>query len=449
MALSLDTDFRSALSAAGPENGLRRTPEGGSGGEEFARNLQRAREAELASSESANAGASLVPAPHSPPPVIPATIAEDSATISPIGGSAPLTTTEVSAEVEPVATLAAADTIAVAAPAVAPAEVQAVVPVDPATPSTDLTISNAPMADAQPAQVAATPAHAAPAPAPSKSSDTASAVPPVMTEQPALAAAAAVVAAPGAAKTADQTGRAPNISQTGAAPGRPLAKPGVEGSAPLSADAQAAIDAASPDLINASATAPADPALVSAVSSDTGSSSGTPGNSLGLAGAPSVATPAITASPVAAPMVPAHAMVIASPAAVVDIVSQAAEDGQSDRIVVQLDPPELGRVSIDFKFDAQGLQHVTITSETPEAMRQLRMMHADLVQALERQGIAGQNMTFEHQQQSAQQAPLTNPFARSAAFAGSSDDEATAAIAAADLRQTARTLPGGRLDIRL
>jgi flagellar hook-length control protein FliK len=148
-------------------------------------------------------------------------------------------------------------------------------------------------------------------------------------------------------------------------------------------------------------------------------------------------------------MTPAHAMVIASPAAVVDIVSQAAEDGQSDRIVVQLDPPELGRVSIDFKFDAQGLQHVTITSETPEAMLQLRMMHADLVQALERQGIAGQNMTFEHQQQNAQQAPLPNPFARSAALAGSSDDEANAAIAAADLRQTARTLPGGRLDIRL
>jgi flagellar hook-length control protein FliK len=448
MALALDTDFRTALSAAGPENGLRRTPEGGSGGEEFARNLQRAREAELASSEPVSAEASLVPAPPSLPPVISAAIAEDSATIQRVTGSAPLPTTEVSAEVEPGATLAAADTAAVAAPTVVPAAVQAVIPVDPAAPSTGMTISSAPMADAQPAQVAATPADAAPAPAPSKSSDTASAVPPVMTEQPVLAAAAAVVAAPGAAKAADQTGRTPNIAEAGAAPGRPLAKTGMEGSAPRSADAQAAIDAASPDLINASATAPADPALVSALTSDTGGSSGTPGNSLGLAATPSAAAPAITTSPVAAPMAPTNAMVIASPAAVVDIVSQAAEDGQSDRIVVQLDPPELGRISIDFKFDAQGLQHVTITSETPEAMRQLRMMHADLVQALERQGIAGQNMTFEHQQQSAQQAPLPNPFARSAAFAGPSDDEATAAIAAADLRQTARTLPGGRLDIR-
>ena len=449
MALALDTDFRTALSAAGPENGLRRTPEGGSGGEEFAKNLQRAREAELASSESVSAEASLVPAPPSLPPVIPAAIAEDSATIHPVTGSAPLPTTEVSTELEPDATLAAAGTAAVAAPAVVPAAVQAVIPVDPAAPSTGMTISSAPMADAQPVQVAATPADATPAPASSKSSDTASAVSPVTTEQPVQAAAAAVVAAPGAAKTGDQAGRTPNIAQAGAAPGRPLAKPGMEGSTPLSADAQAAIDAASPDLINASATAPADPTMVSALTSDTGSSSGTAGTSLGLAAAPSAAAPAITTSPVAVPMAPTHAMVIASPAAVVDIVSQAAEDGQSDRIVVQLDPPELGRVSIDFKFDAQGLQHVTITSETPEAMRQLRMMHADLVQALERQGIAGQNMTFEHQQQSAQQAPLPNPFARSAVFAGPSEDEATAAIAAADLRQTARTLPGGRLDIRL
>jgi flagellar hook-length control protein FliK len=448
MALALDTDFRTALSAAGPENGLRRTPEGGSGGEEFARNLQRAREAELAPSEPVSAEANLVPAPPSLPPAVPATVAEDGATLHPVTGSAPPATITVSAEIEPGATLAAPDAAAVAAPAVVPAAVQAAILVDPAAPVTDMTISSAPRADAQLAQVAATPADAAPAPAPSKSSDTASAVPPVTTEQPVLAVAA-VVAAPGAAKTADQTGRTPNIAQASAAPGRPLAKTGMEGSAPLSADALAAIDAASPDLINASATAPADPALVSALTSDTGSSPGTPGNSLGLAGAPSVAAPAITASPVAAPMAPTLAMVIASPAAVVDIVSQAAEDGQSDRIVVQLDPPELGRVSIDFKFDAQGLQHVTITSETPEAMRQLRMMHADLVQALERQGIAGQNMTFEHQQQSAHQAPLPNPFARSAAYAGPSDDEATAAIAAADLRQTARTLPGGRLDIRL
>lgn len=112
--------------------------------------------------------------------------------------------------------------------------------------------------------------------------------------------------------------------------------------------------------------------------------------------------PLLTPAPLA--MTPVHAVLVASPAEVVDIVTRTASDGQSDRVVVQLDPPELGRVSIDFKFDAQGLQHVTITSETPEAMRQLRAMHSELVQALERQGLDGQNMTFQHQQQSSQQA---------------------------------------------
>lgn len=449
MALALDTDFRTALSAAGPESAVRRIPESGSGGEEFARNLERAREAERASAEPASTEASLVQAPPALPPVIPAAATEAGVMIQPVEGSTPLPAIEASSEAEFDAALATADTAAVTAPSAVPVAVPAAPPVDPAAPAANTTVSSTPIAAAQPAPVAAAPVTNAPAPSPEQSSDTVPPAQPAAPEQPVLVAAAAVIVAPVTSKTADQTSRVPSIAQTGSAPARPLAKPGAEGTAPLSADAQAAIDASSPDLSQAATTGPADPALVAAVTSDTGSSSGSAGNSLGLAAAPSAAAPAIAASPVPVPMAPAQAMVIASPAAVLDIVSQAAEDGQSDRIVVQLDPPELGRVSIDFKFDAHGLQHVTITSETPEAMRQLRMMHADLVQALERQGIAGQNMSFEHQQQSAQQAPLPNPFARSAAFAGASDDEATAAIAAADLRQTARTLPGGRLDIRL
>lgn len=112
---------------------------------------------------------------------------------------------------------------------------------------------------------------------------------------------------------------------------------------------------------------------------------------------------AASVTPAPLPLAPAHAMVTAAPAEVVDIVSKSAEDGQSDRVVIQLDPPELGRVSIDFRFESGGLQHVTVTGETPEAMRQLRAMHHELVQALEKQGLDAQSMTFQQQHQNPQQ----------------------------------------------
>ena len=69
------------------------------------------------------------------------------------------------------------------------------------------------------------------------------------------------------------------------------------------------------------------------------------------------------------------------------------EDG-SKKITVQLDPPELGRVSIDFKFDGNVLQNVLVTGETPEAMRRLRLMHFELVQTLESHGFSGQDLDF-------------------------------------------------------
>ncbi|MFN7180383.1 flagellar hook-length control protein FliK [Hyphomonas sp.] len=155
--------------------------------------------------------------------------------------------------------------------------------------------------------------------------------------------------------------------------------------------------------------------------------------------------PLLTPAPLA--MTPVHAVLVASPAEVVDIVTRTASDGQTDRVVVQLDPPELGRVSIDFKFDAQGLQHVTITSETPEAMRQLRAMHSELVQALERQGLDGQNMTFQHQQQSSQQAA-------NAAMLKHLQSGAVAAALAGEPVSTSIAASGpiradGRLDMRL
>ena len=176
-----------------------------------------------------------------------------------------------------------------------------------------------------------------------------------------------------------------------------------------------------------------------AIQAASGVSMGAPG-----ASAPQASAPA--AAPV--PMAPANAIITASPAHVVDIVSSSIDDGQSDHVVVQLDPPELGRVSIDFKFDAHGLQHVTITGETPEALRQLRMMHTDLVQALERQGLNSQNMTFQQHQQQSQQTPSPNAFVLADASAEQGIPALSPIMSPAD-NYSARTLPGGRLDIRL
>ncbi len=114
-------------------------------------------------------------------------------------------------------------------------------------------------------------------------------------------------------------------------------------------------------------------------------------------GAPAV--PAGTQPVLTDAMTPALALLTATPAEVVHIISDAAgaPDDRKDQITVQLDPPELGRVSIGFKFDAHGLQHVTITAETPEAMRHMRALHQDLVQSLERNGLSGQSMSFQQE----------------------------------------------------
>ena len=148
-------------------------------------------------------------------------------------------------------------------------------------------------------------------------------------------------------------------------------------------------------------------------------------------------------------MAPANAILVASPADITSIVSTAADNGDADRIVIQLDPPELGRVSIDFKFDANGLQHVTVTGESPEAMRQLRLMHFELTQALERHGITSQNMSFQQQQQNAQHSPTPNPFARQGLLNEAGGATALEPLIANNNQTSPRMLPGGRLDMKL
>jgi flagellar hook-length control protein FliK len=145
-----------------------------------------------------------------------------------------------------------------------------------------------------------------------------------------------------------------------------------------------------------------------------------------------------------------NALISATPAQVVDVISDSltSPEDRKNRIVVQLDPPELGRVSIDYKFDSHGLQHVTITGESPEAMRQLRLMHFELVNALEKQGLSSQNMSFQQQQAQqdpSQQAPRTN---RLEADMTGNRELTVPALIASQISQPGSTSSGG-LNIKL
>lgn len=126
-----------------------------------------------------------------------------------------------------------------------------------------------------------------------------------------------------------------------------------------------------------------------------------------------VNTPAPITNAARSPFMPgmqAHASMVATPPEVVDIIqSRIAGNEGSERITVQLDPPELGRVSIDFKFDAQGLQHVTVTGDTPEALKQLRQLHFQLTQALEQNGLTAQDMSFRQNNSQQGQPHFANP----------------------------------------
>ena len=95
-----------------------------------------------------------------------------------------------------------------------------------------------------------------------------------------------------------------------------------------------------------------------------------------------------------APSVP-----IAAPSELNAIILNAVKNGGEPReqLIVQLDPPELGRVAIDFKFDAQGVQQITVTSENPEALRRLRELHFELTEALKDHGLSEQNLSFRQQ----------------------------------------------------
>ena len=160
------------------------------------------------------------------------------------------------------------------------------------------------------------------------------------------------------------------------------------------------------------------------------------------ASAPSGAAP--TGLTPTAPAIP-----IAGPNDLTAVIVNAVNNGidPQEQLVVQLDPPELGRIMIDFKFDAQGLQQIVVTTENPEALRRLREMHFELTQALKEHGLSNQNMSFQQQAEGqSQQGRSTPDTSRSEAqfFAA---EERRASPSAPSSAQ--RSLPRERLDLLL
>ena len=99
---------------------------------------------------------------------------------------------------------------------------------------------------------------------------------------------------------------------------------------------------------------------------------------------------------VALSSVDAKLLVVSTPEGIGEIIIRRVQANQSgdNRITVQLDPPELGRVAIDFRYDGHGSPQITVTADSPEALRQLRQMHADLLAALERNGVSGGDVAY-------------------------------------------------------
>lgn len=109
------------------------------------------------------------------------------------------------------------------------------------------------------------------------------------------------------------------------------------------------------------------------------------------------ASPAPVAASALTPVAPS--VPVAAPSEISAIILNALKNGvePQEQLIVQLDPPELGRVSIDFKFDAQGVQQITVTSENPEALKRLRELHFELTEALKDHGLSEKNMSFRQQ----------------------------------------------------
>ncbi|MEQ3648319.1 flagellar hook-length control protein FliK [Hyphomonas sp.] len=187
-----------------------------------------------------------------------------------------------------------------------------------------------------------------------------------------------------AAQDAAKVGMPTNAIQTqdSASPDVPAAEPAISESASMPS------------------TAPAQPFTLGATTDTSGIASDSPPSMTSGVSAAAVTT-SVSSTPVTQPVAaPAQAPThyVAVPADIASIISQElSSDSQTNHVRVQLDPPELGRVSLEFKFDSHGLQHVVVTADSADAIRRIRAFHPDLVSVLDEHGLSSQDMTFREQ----------------------------------------------------
>ena len=179
---------------------------------------------------------------------------------------------------------------------------------------------------------------------------------------------------------------------------------------------------------------------------------GTPNPTGGFSEALVSVAPTHSAAPQVAPsgLTPiAPSIPVASPSELSAVILNAMKNGvdPQEQLIVQLDPPELGRVSIDFKFDAQGVQQITVTSENPEALKRLRELHFELAEALKDHGLSEKNMSFRQQSEGQSQPRWQMPELAGSNAPQPTGDEAQIITQAA--RSNARLTHPDRLDLTL
>jgi len=183
-------------------------------------------------------------------------------------------------------------------------------------------------------------------------------------------------------------------------------------------------------------------------SGDTTPSVSSLGTSSPLPASPAPVLTQVTATPTSVQMQQAPANYVAVPDDIASIISQElSSDTQNSRVRIQLDPPELGRVSLEFKFDSQGLQHVVVTADSAEAIRRIRAFHPDLVATLEQHGLSGSDMTFQQKQSQQNSAQNWQSSERSAA--GADADPSESESLAGEPRKSSNQLTTTGLDIRV
>lgn len=205
--------------------------------------------------------------------------------------------------------------------------------------------------------------------------------------------------------------------------------------AQLAADADLAGSINKPQLVATNAADARTPTAVSAL----------PEALLSVAQPTSVSAPALTSglTPIA-PSIP-----MAAPNEISSIILNALRNGAEpqEQLIVQLDPPELGRVAIDFKFDAQGVQQITVTSENPEALKRLRELHFELTEALKDHGLSEQNLSFRQHADDHPHRDWQMPELTSSDLVFSASDEPKSQ--AATIRSNAAYAHPDRLDLTL